>query len=169
MFIDETFKWLISLFPSGKLPPSVSRSVGERCLSVSPHFGIFWPHRSTAQPGRPGPLSSQTCGRTRDFALHRDDVKISSVSVSKRKQLPSASAPSSVIPDPTDLLRGRRTDGSQTKRQRDANNDFNAAAPAAACRSTLLRRGNFLFLFRRGRGGACSSEFNANLLRTSDS
>ena len=61
----------------------------ERCLSVSPHFGIFWPHRSTAQPGRPGPLSSQTCGRTRDFALHRDDVKISSVSVSKRKQLPS--------------------------------------------------------------------------------
>ena len=80
-------------FSPGKLPPSDSRSVDERCLSVSPHFGIFWPHRSTAQPGRPSSLLIRAGGRARDFALQRDDVKISSVSVSKRKQLPSPAPP----------------------------------------------------------------------------
>ena len=115
------------------------------------------------------------CGRTRDFALHRDDVKISLLRICFKTKAASVRSFVRYSSDPIDLLRGRRTrarlpDGSQTKRQRDANNDFDAVA--AACRSTLLRRGNFLFLFRRGRVEACSSEFNANianLIRISDS
>ena len=85
---DETFKWLISLSPSGKLPlPSLGLLMNVVCLS----------RRISAFSGPievPGPaLSSDGRVGARDFALQRDDVKISSVSVSKRKQLPSPAPP----------------------------------------------------------------------------
>ena len=85
---DETFKWLISLSPSGKLPlPSLGLLMNVVCLS----------RRISAFSGSievPGPaLSSDVRVGARDFALQRDDVKISSVSVSKRKQLPSSAPP----------------------------------------------------------------------------